>query len=222
MHLPIDKKIKIYFYLTLFLLFSTFYNTNLSLYFNGKFKVINIENRNDNMKIYELNYLLNNNIFNIDKKFLSYKLKNNPVLGSYEIKKIYPDTIRVFLVKSNPIAKIIQNENIVYLGDNGKIFSHAKVNHQIPEIVGKINLEYINRIITFINNSSFKLSKIKTIKIYASNRFDLMLNNSDIIKFPHNVDHKFIEDAYKFYKNNNVYSNIIDLRLKNKIITSNE
>ena len=55
----IDKKIKIYFYLILLLLFSTFYNTNLALYFNSKFKVINIDNQNENIKIYELNYLLN-------------------------------------------------------------------------------------------------------------------------------------------------------------------
>ena len=218
----IDKKIKIYFYLTLFLLFSTFYNMNLAFYFNSKFKVINIENRNDNMKIYELNYLLNNNIFNIDKKFLSYKLKKNPILRSYEIKKIYPDTVRIFLDRSNPIAKIIQNGKIVYLGDNQKIFNHTHVNYQIPEIVGEVNLEYINRIIKIINNSSFKFNKIKVIKIYQSNRFDLIFNNSDIIKFPFNVDQKFIEDAFKFYKNNTIHSKLIDLRLKNKIITRNE
>ena len=222
MLLPKGKKIKIYFYLFLFLLFSTFYNTNLTMYFNSKFKVINIENLNDNMKIYELNYLLNNNIFNIDKKFLYYKLKNNPILGSYEIKKIYPDTIRILLTKSNPIAKIDQNKKTVYLGDNGKIFKQTQINDQIPEIVGEINLEYINRIIKIINNSSFKLNKIKVIKIYPSNRFDLIFDNSDIIKFPHNVDQEFIEDAFIFYKNNNIYSKLIDLRLKNKIITRNE
>ena len=83
----VDKKIKIYFYLILFLLFSTLYNMNLVSYFNSNFKVINIEKQNDNIKTYELNYLYNNNIFNIDKKFLSYKLKNNPILKSYEIKK---------------------------------------------------------------------------------------------------------------------------------------
>ena len=218
----IDKKIKIYFYLILLLLFSTFYNTNLALYFNSKFKVINIDNQNENIKIYELNYLLNNNIFNIDKNFLSYKLKNNPILRSYEIKKIYPDTVRIVLVKSNPIAKIVQNGKTVYLGDNGKIFNHATPNYQIPEIVGEVNLEYTNRIVKIINNSSFKLNKINMIKIYPSNRFDLIFNNNDIIKFPHNIDRKFIEDAYTFYKNNNIYSKIIDLRLKNKIITRYE
>ncbi len=217
-----DKKIKIYFYLFLFLLFSTFFNTNSAMYFNNKFKVINIENLNDNMKINELNYILNNNIFNIDKEFLSYKLNNNPILGSYEIKKIYPDTIRILLVKSNPIAKINQNKKTVYLGDNGKIFKHTQINDQIPEIVGEINLEYINRIIKILNNSSFKLNKIKVIKIYPSNRFDLIFNNIDIIKFPHNVDQEFIDDAFIFYKNNTIYSKIIDLRLKNKIITRNE
>ena len=218
----IDKKIKIYFYLILLLLFSTFYNTNLALYFNSKFKVINIDNQNENIKIYELNYLLNNNIFNIDKNFLSYKLKNNPILRSYEIKKIYPDTVRIVLVKSNPIAKIVQNGKTVYLGDNGKIFNHATPNYQIPEIVGEVNLEYTNRIVKIINNSSFKLNKINMIKIYPSNRFDLIFNNNDIIKFPHNIDRKFIEDAYTFYKNNNINSKIIDLRLKNKIITRYE
>ena len=153
---------------------------------------------------------------------MSYKLKNNPILGSYEIKKIYPNTIRILLVKSNPIAKINRNKKTVYLGDNGKIFKQTKINVQIPEIVGEINLEYINRIIKVINNSSFKLNKIKVIKIYPSNRFDLIFNNSDIIKFPYNVDQKFIEDAFLFYKNNTIYSKIIDLRFKNKIITSNE
>ena len=217
-----DKKIKIYLYLFLFLLFSTFYNTNSAMYLNSKFKIINIENLNDNIKIKELNYLLNNNIFNIDKKFLSYKLMNNPILGSYEIKKIYPDTIRIFLVKSNPIAKFNQNKKTLYLGDNGKIFKQTQINDQIPEIVGEINLEYINRIIKIINNSSFKLNKIKVIKIYPSNRFDLIFNNGDIIKFSHNVDQKFIEDAFIFYKNNAINSKIIDLRLKNKIITRNE
>ena len=218
----IDKKIKIYFYLILFLLFSTFYNTNLELYFKSKFKVINIDNQNDNIKFYELNYLLNNNIFNIDKKFLSYKLKNNPILGSYEIKKIYPDSVRIILVKSNPIAKIIQNGKTLYLGDNGKIFNHAQPNYKIPVIVGEIKLEYLNKIVKIINNSSFKSNKIKVIKIYPSNRFDLIFNNNDIIKFPHNVDQKFIEDAFIFYKNNAINSKIIDLRLKNKIITRNE
>ncbi len=222
MLLLIDKKIKIYFYLILFLLFSTLYNMNLALYFNSKFKVINIENQNDNFKIYKLNYLLNNNIFKIDKKLLSYKFKNNPILKSYEIKKIYPDTIRIQLVKSNPIAKIIQNQNTLYLGDNGKIFESTLENYQIPEIVGNIDLEFINKIIKIINNSSFKLNKIKVIKIYPSNRFDLVFNNKDIIKFPHYVDQKFIENAFIFYKNKNYYGNTIDLRLKNKVITKNE
>ena len=195
---------------------------NLVSYFNSNFKVINIEKQNDNIKTYELNYLYNNNIFNIDKKFLSYKLKNNPILKSYEIKKIYPDTIRIQLVKSNPIAKIIQNENTLYLGDNGKIFDSTLENYQIPEIIGKIDLEYINKIIKIVNNSSFKLNKIKVIKIYPSNRFDFVFYNRDIIKFPLNVDQKFIENAFILYKNKNIYGNTIDLRLKNKIITSNE
>ena len=221
MHLQIDKKIKIYFYLILFLLFSTFYNSNLAFYFNSKFKIIKIENKSKNMEINDLNYLLNNNIFNIDKKLLSHKLNNNTILKSYEIKKIYPDTLKIHLVKSNPIAKIIQNGSFIYLGDNGKVFNSFQVNYQIPEVVGKINLRYVNKIFKIINHSSFNLDKIKIIKIFPSNRFDLIFNNNSIIKFPENVDQKFIENAFIFHKNN-IYNKTIDLRIKNKIIIANE
>ena len=67
MHLQIDKKIKIYFYLILFLLFSTFYNSNLAFYFNSKFKIIKIENKSKNMEINDLNYLFP--IFNLQIAF---------------------------------------------------------------------------------------------------------------------------------------------------------
>ena len=221
MRLQIDKKIKFYFYLIFFLLFSTFYNSNLELYFNKKFKIDNIENKNENMEIYELNYLLNRNIFYIDKKLLSHKLKNNPIFRSYEIKKIYPNTLRIQLVKSNVIAKIVQNGSSIYLGDNGKIFYSSEVNNQIPEIQGTINLRNINKVIKILNYSSFNLDKIKMIKFYPSNRFDLIFSNKNIIKFPKDIDQKFIENAFIFHKNN-IYNKIIDLRLKNKIITTNE
>ena len=221
MRLSTDKKIKIYFYLILFLLFSTFYNSNLKLYINSEFKINSIENKNENMKIYDLNYLLNKNIFNIDKKLLSQKLSSNNILRSYEIKKVYPNTLKINLVKSNPIAKIIHNESFIYLGDNGKVFNYSQVNYQIPEIVGKINLGYINKIIKIINYSSFNLDKIKTIKIFPSNRFDLTFSNNSTIKFPENVDQKFMEYAFIFHKNN-IYNKSIDLRIRNKIITANE
>ncbi len=221
MRLLIDKKIKIYFYLVLFLLFSTFYNSNLALYLNTKFKINKIENKNSNMEISDLNYLLNNNIFSVDKKLLSDKLKDNTILRSYEIKKIYPDTLKINLVKSNPIAKIIQNGSFTYLGDNGKVFNSSQVNYKIPEVIGKINLRYLNKIIKIINYSSFNLDKVKIIKIFPSNRFDLIFNNNSTIKFPENVDQKLLENAFIFHKNN-IYNKTIDLRIKNKIIIANE
>ena len=221
MRLSIDKKIKIYFYLILFLLFSTFYNSNLALYLNTKFKINKIGNKNNNMEISDLNYLLNNNIFSIDKKLLSDKLRDNTILRSYEIKKIYPDTLKINLIKSNPIAKIIENGSYTYLGDNGKVFNSSQVNYKVPEVIGKINLRYLNKIIQIINNSSFNLDKIKIIKIFPSNRFDLIFNNNSTIKFPENVDQMLLENAFIFHKNN-IYNKTIDLRIKNKIIIANE
>ena len=148
-------------------------------------------------------------------------MKDNTILRSYEIKKIYPDTLKINLIKSNPIAKIIQNGSFTYLGDNEKVFNSSQVNYKIPEVIGNINLRYLNKIIKIINHSSFNLDKIKIIKIFPSNRFDLIFNNNSTIKFPENVDQMLLENAFIFHKNN-IYNKTIDLRIKNKIIIANE
>ena len=66
----IDKKIKIYFYLILFLLFSSQFNLNMVGNFHEKFKVSNIQIHGDIINIDEINNLKNKNIFFIDKKVI--------------------------------------------------------------------------------------------------------------------------------------------------------
>ena len=68
---------------------------------------------------------------------------NNLIL---EQSKIYPNIVKVHFEKAKPIAKINSDENYIYLGDNGKIFKSSNVYDSIPEIQGKVNLEYLNKI----------------------------------------------------------------------------
>lgn len=217
-----DKKTKIYFYFFLFLLITTFYNSKLIFFLNEKFKVTYIETQKDKLVDIELKTLLNKNIFNIDKETLNEIFLKKPILKSFEIKKIYPNKLEIILIKSEPIAKIFLNNNIFFLGDNGKLFNDEDNNKSIPDIIGGTNLEEINNLIQIINNSYFKMNEIKIIKIYPSKRFDFIFRNNKIIKFPLKSDYETIEYAYLIYKNKDFKKNIIDLRLKNKVIISNE
>ncbi len=213
------KKKKIYFYFSIFFLFTTIFNTNLSNFFSKKFRVEYIEKFDDNLNIKEINDLEEKNIFNINKKTLRSSLSNNPLVKYFEIKKIFPNTLKVNLVKSTPIAKIIENENYLYIGDNGKVFKTKKLFNSIPEIIGEKDLKNINYILQTLNNSLFALEDIKIIKIYPSKRFDIIFSNGRTIKFPLEIEDKFMKYAFEIF-NNEGMQRIIDLRLNKKIISA--
>ena len=70
--------------------------------------------------------------------------------------------------------------------------------------------------------SSFKLKNIKIIKIYPTKRFDLILYDETILKFPIKPDLDIFEKAYSFYKNQSSKLSSIDLRIQNKIIINDK
>ncbi len=220
--LLIGRKKKIYFYLMLLLLFTTYNNVELTNLFENKFKVNHIDIQKTNLEIFDTNDLLNKNIFYLNKKKLIKNLTEDPILKSFEIKKIYPNKIKINLEKTKPVARIFSNNSNTYLGDNGKLFNSNKSYDYIPNIVGEIDLMNVNKIINILNLSSFKKSKIKQIKIFPSKRFDLIFIDGKILKFPSEVNQKFIEDAFQIFINPDFDKSIIDLRLINKIIVENE
>ena len=222
MHPLINKKIRVYFYIFLLLLFSTFYNNRLSYFFDEQFKIKIIDEQPETLKNIEFNNLIDKNIFYINKKYLKSLIDENPVFKSFEVKKIFPNKLKINYVKTRAVAKITSDENPIYLGDNQKLFKSSKPYDSIPEIIGKVDLKIINKIIQNLNSSPFTINKIKFIKIYPTNRFDLIFNNQKIIKFPVNYNQKILKHAFNIYNDNNFKKNVIDLRLENKIILYNE
>ena len=222
MHLLTGKKNKIFFYFILLLLFSSFNNINLSNFAKKKFKIDDIDIQTSYFEDFDINDLLNKNIFFLNKEKIMKNLNENPILKTFEIKKIYPNKIQIKLEKTKPVAKIISNKSNIYLGDNGKLFNSSKSYDFVPNITGEIDLININKIINILNLSSFKKSRIKQIKIFPSKRFDLIFIDGKILKFPSEINQKFVEDAFKIFINSDFDKPIIDLRLVNKIIVKNE
>ena len=150
-----NRKNKIYFYFSIFFLFTTIFNVNLSNFLSEEFNIKYIENINNNLTIKEINNLKNKSIFKIDTKSTSLAITNNPLIKYFEIKKIYPSTLKVNLIETIPIARVIGNENDLYIGDNGRVFKSKKIFSSIPNISGEINLKYINNILQILKKFSF-------------------------------------------------------------------
>ena len=86
----ISKKKKIYIYFFLLIFLSTIFNFNIKVFFEKNFKIINLEN-NNNLLVYELKNLINQNILKLNKKEIYNYLKNYPILNSFKINKVYPN-----------------------------------------------------------------------------------------------------------------------------------
>ena len=213
------KKIYIYFFLLIFL--STIFNFNIKIFFEKNFKIINLEN-NDNLLVYELNNLINQNILKLNKNEIYNYLENYPILNSFKINKVYPNKLKIELIKTKHLAKIYYKNEIFFIGENGKLFQDDIENLKIPMIQGDVNIEIANKFLNLLKKTSFDLSEIKFLNFFPSGRWDIIFYNNRIIKLPRKNVFKLINKAELLLKDQNFDKKIIDLRINNKIILSDE
>tara|TARA_Y100000816_G_scaffold285474_1_gene265169 strand:- start:1188 stop:1856 length:669 start_codon:yes stop_codon:yes gene_type:complete len=218
----IDKKKKIYFYIFFLILLSTPLNLKYDSFFKEVFKIKNIKIIPNEFVFEEVYNLLNQNIFKLNKSSLKNFLNKYTYLKSIEIKKIYPNSLEVLVTKSSPIAIINNQLSFTYLGDNGKVFKENKEYSSIPILKGDIDIPKAIVVLNLLNKSLYKLENIKEIIFFPTNRINIILNDSKILKFPINIDLKYINKTHNFLKTLKTEKKVIDFRILGKIILKNE
>jgi len=225
-----DKKIKIFFYFFLFIFLSTQITKKQKIvnFFDIKIKDIQVNglsNENNIEVLNSLKSLLFKNIFFVNKQSFVDILNQNNLIGSFDIKKFYPNKILVEIKKTNFLAITNKNENKYYIGSNGKLISvkNNNIEEKLPFVFSKSNYENFVNLKNIIDQSNFSFDEIESFYYFPSNRWDFKTKNGLLIKLPEKkileslqIFHK-IKDSEKF-KN----SKVIDLRMHKKIITYND
>ena len=225
MHQLIDKK-KYLLYLSIFFLLSTINSQSL---INLKlFKIKDIEvledksNINNSVKeIIEDNLTIfkNQNIFLLDKNQIVKKISDNNWISNFSIQKKYPSKLIVNLKKTEPIAKIIVDNEIFYVGSNFKLIKSKIQFNDLPNIFGKPKINEFEKLITNLNLSSLSYRDISDIYYLKSGRWNLKIQNNIIIKLPRDDILESLNLVKKILDNKNIISkNTIDLTIKNQII----
>jgi len=218
----LDKKNYIFFLFFVFLILSSTHNSNFK--YNNFFNVKKIEvvglNKIDNAILEnEFIDLVGSNIFTLNKK--SFELINSlNEIKRYNVKKIYPNRVNVYLESAKAIGFIKNVNEFVILGNNGKIINLETLPKNIPEITGTNDMKKIFQTIETIKKSDFDIRKIKKIIFFPSKRIDIEFKNKKIIKFP--INFKIDDLNYSFRVINDKKFNqvkVIDLRIPNKVIT---
>ena len=218
----IDNKKYIFFYLIIFIILSSIHNSNFKNYNFFTIKKIEVVglNETDNLLLEnKLTDLIGSNIFSLKKE--SFKLINTVnLIKSYDVKKIYPNQVKVNLEPAVAISVVRYLNEKVILGNNGKIIYLKNLPENIPEVTGTNDIKKVFQTIKIFNKSNFDIKNVKKINFFPSERIDIELENDKKIKFPINLTIENLNLSRRLIEREEFNkSKIIDLRIPGKIIT---
>jgi len=222
------KKNILFIFLILFFLSSInnqlFVKKKESFYNIKSIKVVGLDSK-INLEIEQnLNFLENTNIFFIDKEILKDQLSKYNFIENYNIFKSYPSKIILEVQQAEFLARTIRNNETFLIGSNSEFINTEKFSNyeNLPIIFGKFTAEKFINFKKIISQSDFSYNNIKEIFFYPSGRIDIKSQDNILIKFPiENLDES-LKIAYQIINNKNFNNNVIDLRISNQVILSNE
>jgi len=210
--------------LMLFFLLSTYsptYKTeNASFIFT--IKNIEIENNKilDSAKLLnELKNLRGKSILSVDKKNIKFAMDKFDFISSFQVKKVYPQTIKIKIFEKKPVAIYIDGKNKFYISDKGNLIKYLELDNykNLPLLFGKkINF---NNFFEDLKNINFPITDIKSFHYFEIGRWDITLNDQRLIKLPKD-NHVDSLDNFLLIKDNKSFDKykMFDYRIKDQLI----
>ena len=206
----------------LFILLTTI-NPHQEISFNKfNLKKIEIENNSllDEKEIKKLLVSINNkNLIFLKFKEIENALMKNNFIEGFNIKKKYPNTLKIKIFEKKPIAILINKKKKFYLSEKIDLIKFRNLQNydDLPYVFGnKNNFKIFYENLKEIN---FPLSIIKKYTFFGSNRWDIETVDEKLIKLPTNNYSNSLENYLKMRKKNNFSKyKIFDYRVNNQII----
>ena len=218
----IDKKKYIFFYLIIFLILSSTHNSNFkhkNFFILKKIEVVGLDKTDNLLLEKKLKDLIGSNIFTINKESFNF-IKSENLINRYNIKKIFPNHIKVYLESAVAISIIKYSNEQVILGNNGKIIESKSLPLNLPEVNGTDDIKKVFQTIKIIDKSNYNIRNIKKIIFFPSDRIDIFLGDKKMIRFPINLTVDNLNLSLRLIDDELInMSKTIDLRIPNKVIT---
>ena len=226
----IDKKRSIFFYILILFFLSTTSNISLnhrasSLLEVNKIEVSGLDSDLNTIIKKKLEYIIGKNIFLINNRDIENKLNNIDYIHNYTVSRSFPSKIKVKLKKTKLIAITYRDNKLLYIGSNKKIIFFPKkiTDNNLPIVFGNFSNNEFFKLRRVINESKFDIKKIKEYYYFPSKRWDIKLNDEILVKLPiKNINNSIniLDEVLK--ENVRKQNKVIDLRVPNQIIFSNE
>ena len=211
-----------FFALLLLILLTSIYPSQkiLSSKFNlKKIEIINNSILSDKEIKKHLHSIYNKNLILIKSKEIETALKQNSFIESFNIKKKYPNTLKITVFEKKPIVILMNKQNRSYLSDKIDLieFRNLQKYKDLPYVFGNKNdfkVFYQN-----LKEINFPLNIIKKYTFYESNRWDIETIDKQLIKLPTKNYSKSLKN-YLDLRNKNDFKKykVFDYRINDQII----
>ena len=218
------RPVKILLLLILLLLLSTYsptYKTDNPI-FIFTIQDIKIENNkilNSRKILYELESLKGKSLLLVDKEIIRSAMKKFDFISSFEVKKVYPKTIKVKILEKIPVAIYTEDKNKFYISNKGDLIKYLEIDSykNLPLLFGKKT--NFNNFFEDLKNINFPIADIKSFHHFEIGRWDILLNNEKLIKLPQD-NYKEMLKKFLSIKDNKSFDKykIFDYRIKDQLI----
>ena len=221
----IGKKKRLSIYILLLFLLSTINNLSLnnSEYLKFKIKSIYVTGLSEekNLKIsQDLNELIFKNIFFTDKNYIKSILEKDNLIHSFNIKKIYPNSIEIQIKKTKFLGITYYDGQKFFIGSNGKLINFESIDKNLPLVYGEVIIKNFINFKKIVDESELNFKEISEMYFYPSGRWDIKLKNEILFKLPNKNLLETLNFAVKIV-NTEKFKNdkVIDLRITNRVIS---
>jgi cell division septal protein FtsQ len=166
-----------------------------------------------------LNSIYNKNIIFLDNKEIEKALTQNSFIETFDVKKKYPQTLKIRIFEKKPIAILLNKKKKFYLSDKIELieFENIKKYQDLPYVFG--NRDDFKIFYNDLKKINFPFDLISKYTLYESKRWDLETTDKIVIKL-HSKNYLKNINNYLDSRNKQNFKKykIFDYRINNQLI----
>ena len=208
--------------LFLIILFTTINSQQKFIASQFDLKTIEIEN-NLLLKDNDIKNLLisfyNKNLVLLNNDEVKKALMQNSLIESFNIKKKYPNTLKVKIFEKKPIAVLFDKKNKFYLSEKIDLieFRNLPSYQTLPYVLG--NKDDFKIFYNNLKKINFPLNVVKKYTLYETDRWDIETKDNQVIKLPSKNYLKNLENFLNLKSKNDFGKyKLFDYRISKQLI----
>ena len=167
----------------------------------------------------DLSSLVGKNLTFVGNEDLDFVLKNYNLIKRVNIKKIFPNTIKLIIEEKKLIAIIQNKKKKFYLTEDGNSVNFKEIikKQKLPVVFG--NEKSFLELYKIMEEINFPVEKIEKYLFFEIGRWDIIFEDKKIIRLPSNDYKLSLENFLNIISNNDMEKIMIfDYRIKDQLI----